>query len=69
MKTKLNLNINIHNMNHCDGLSAKEHTEVKKDEIKLLFDTLTENTTTNIERITGYNINFIHNTLDNYLKQ
>lgn len=46
--------------------NAEKYSDVQRDEVKYLFDVLLDNSTVNISKITGYNINFVNSTLSEY---
>lgn len=43
------------------------YDEIHRDEVKYLFDVLQDNSTTNIVKETGYNINFVSKTISDYI--
>jgi len=50
----------------CREFPNKCYQEVERDEVKYLFDTLTDNSDANIIRITGFKKHFVQSTLSNY---
>ena len=44
------------------------YDEIHRDEIKYLFDILNDNTVPYITKITGFDINFVQKTLDQYVR-
>lgn len=46
--------------------NAEKYTEMQRDEVKYLFDILADNSTINIAKVTGYNLNFVNKTLSHY---
>lgn len=51
----------------CSEFPNKSYEEVERDEVKYLFDVLADNSTTNIAKETGFNINFVNSTIENYI--
>lgn len=51
----------------CREFPNKSYEEVERDEVKYLFDVLADNSATNIAKETGFNINFVNRTIENYL--
>lgn len=52
----------------CLEFPNKSYEEVERDEVKYWFDILTDNSITSIAKETGFNIYFISDTINDYLK-
>lgn len=51
----------------CREFANKSYDEVERDEVKMLFDILADNSSANIAKETGYNIWFVNTTINDYL--
>lgn len=51
----------------CREFANKSYDEVERDEVKVLFDVLTDNSIDNIAKETGFGRDFVSKTIDEYL--
>lgn len=54
-------------LRQCREFANKSYDEVERDEVKVLFDILTDNSIDNIAKETGFKRDFVSKTIDEYL--
>lgn len=58
----------MHYLRQCREFPNKSYEEVERDEVKYYFDILADNSITSIAKETGFNLNFISTTINNYIQ-